>query len=63
MTIFGRLAPGVSRAEAEAESRIVSARLAREFPATYGTLRPIVTPYVRALLDVHQYPAWIVWTM
>ncbi|MBV9772585.1 MAG: ABC transporter permease, partial [Gemmatimonadetes bacterium] len=63
VTIFGRLAPGVSRAAAEAELRTVSARLAREFPATYTTLRPIVTPYVRALLDVHQYPAWIVWTM
>jgi predicted permease len=61
--IFGRLAPGVSRAAAEAELRIVSARLAREFPAAYSTLRPIVTPYVRALLDVHQYPAWVVWTM
>jgi putative ABC transport system permease protein len=63
VTIFGRLAPGVSTAAAEAELRTVSARLAREFPAAYATLRPIVAPYVRALLDVHQYPAWIVWTM
>ncbi len=62
VTIFGRLAPGVPRAAAEAELRTVSPRLAREFPAAYTTLRPIVSPYVRALLDV-QYPAWIIWTM
>ena len=63
VTIFGRLASGVPRAAAEAELRIVSARLAREFPAAYGTFRPIVSPYAHAVLDVHQYPAWIVWTM
>jgi len=63
VTIFGRLAPGVSRAAAEAELRSVSARLAREFPAAYTTFRPIVRPYVHVVLDVHQYPAWIVWTM
>jgi putative ABC transport system permease protein len=63
VTIFGRLAPGGTGAAAEAELRSVSPRLAREFPATYATLRPIVRPYARVLLDVHQYPAWIVWTM
>ncbi|HEX2094927.1 MAG TPA: ABC transporter permease, partial [Longimicrobiaceae bacterium] len=63
VTIFGRLASGVPRAAAEAELRSVSARLAREFPAAYTTLRPIVSPYVHVVLDVHQYPAWIVWTM
>ena len=63
VTIFGRLAPGVPGAAAEAELRTVSARLARELPAAYGTFRPIVRPYVHVVLDVHQYPAWIVWTM
>jgi putative ABC transport system permease protein len=63
VTIFGRLAPGVPRAAAEAEMRSVSARLAREFPAAYATFRPIVRPYVQVVLDVHQYPAWIIWTM
>jgi putative ABC transport system permease protein len=63
VTIFGRLASGVPRAAAEAELRIVSVRLAREFPEAYSTLRPIVRPYARVVLDVHQYPAWIVWTM
>jgi predicted permease len=63
VTIFGRLASGVPRAAAEAELRNVSARLAREFPAAYTSFRPIVRPYVHVLLDVHQYPAWIVWTM
>ncbi len=63
VAIFGRLAPGVTGAAAEAELRIVRARLARELPARYTTLRPIVSPYVRVMLDVHQYPAWIVWTM
>jgi putative ABC transport system permease protein len=63
VTIFGRLASGVPRSAAEAELRIVSARLARELPAAYATFRPIVRPYVHVVLDVHQYPAWIVWTM
>ncbi|HEX8430178.1 MAG TPA: ABC transporter permease, partial [Longimicrobium sp.] len=63
VTIFGRLAPGVARAAAEAELRGVSTRLAREFPAAYTTFRPVVRPYVHVVLDVHQYPAWIVWTM
>ncbi len=63
VTIFGRLAPGVPRSAAEAELRAASARLAREFPAAYATLRPIVRPYAQVVLDVHQYPAWIVWTM
>ena len=62
-TIFGRLAPGVRGEAVEAELRVVSARLAREFPATYASLHPIVSPYVHVLLDVHQYPAWIIWTM
>jgi predicted permease len=63
VTIFGRLAPGISMAAAEAELRSGSARLAREFPAAYATFRPIVRPYAQVVLDVHQYPAWIVWTM
>lgn len=62
VTIFGRLAPGVLPAAAEAELRSVIPRLAREFPAAYTTLRPIVSPYVHVVLDV-QYPAWIIWTM
>jgi predicted permease len=63
VTIFGRLASGVPGAAAEAELRSVSARLAREFPAAYTTFRPVVRPYVHVVLDVHQYPAWIFWTM
>ena len=42
VTIFGRRASGVPRAAAEAELSLVSARLAREFPAEYATLRPTV---------------------
>ncbi|HEY0151110.1 MAG TPA: ABC transporter permease [Longimicrobium sp.] len=63
VTIFGRLAAGVPMAAAEAELRTVSKRLAPELPAAYATYRPIVSPYARAVLDVHQYPAWIIWTM
>ncbi|HEX8454306.1 MAG TPA: ABC transporter permease [Longimicrobium sp.] len=63
VTIFGRLAPGVPMAAAEAELRTVSKGLAPELPAAYATYRPIVSPYARAVLDVHQYPAWIIWTM
>jgi putative ABC transport system permease protein len=63
VTIFGRLASGVSRGAAEAELRVVGTRLAREFPAAYTALRPIVRPYAQVVLDVHEYPAWIIWTL
>jgi len=63
VTIFGRLAPGAHRGAAEAELRSVGTRLAREFPAEYAGFRPIVSPYVQVVLDVHEYPAWVVWAL
>lgn len=46
---FGRLASGVSEKSARAELEAISARLAREFPATNRDVRPIVTDYTQSL--------------
>ncbi|MDF1501577.1 ABC transporter permease [Roseisolibacter sp. H3M3-2] len=51
VTIFGRLAPGVSLAEAQVELSVVGARTAAELPATHEQLRPQVVSYVRADAD------------
>ena len=46
---FGRLAPGVSEQSARAELEAISARLAREFPATNRDVRPVVRNYMESL--------------
>jgi putative ABC transport system permease protein len=45
MTAFGRLASGVTIAEAQAELTVVGARLATQYPATNANIRPLVEPY------------------
>jgi len=50
--VFGILAPGSTRALAEAELTTIHARMAAEAPATYGRLRPIVLPYTLETLDI-----------
>jgi hypothetical protein len=45
MRAFGRLAEGVTTAEAQAELNTIVERLAREHPETNKELRPIVGPY------------------
>lgn len=42
ISVIGRLAPGVSREEANAELRVFGARTAAAFPATHEHLRPSV---------------------
>jgi putative ABC transport system permease protein len=49
ITIFGRLAPGVSLDEAQAELTTLGGRAAAEFPAAYEHIRPRVAPYVEGL--------------
>jgi putative ABC transport system permease protein len=44
-SVFARLAPGVTQAQAQAELDAVAARLATEFPATNKDFRVFVEPY------------------
>jgi putative ABC transport system permease protein len=46
---FGRLASGASEKSARAELGAISARLAREFPATNRGVRPVVRNYMESL--------------
>ncbi len=46
---FGRLAKGVSEKSARAELETISARLAREFPATNRGVHPVVRNYMESL--------------
>jgi putative ABC transport system permease protein len=45
ITIFGRLAPGASRADAQAELTVLGQRASADFPDTHKHLRAQVTPY------------------
>ena len=59
--IFGRLAPGVSMGEAQAELSAVGLRASREFPATHEHLRPRVMPYTALFIgDVVNWQAHLV---
>jgi len=50
--VFGRLAPGVTLAEAQAELTTVVARAADEFPDEYADLMPHVLPYAEAFMGI-----------
>ena len=52
--IFGRLAPGVTLAEAQAEMTTMGLRTAAEFPATHEHIRPQVMPFARTLTPLLQ---------
>lgn len=49
VSIFGRLAPGMSLADARAELGVAGARLAAVSPTTHAKLQPLVTPYAQPL--------------
>jgi putative ABC transport system permease protein len=51
VTVFGRLAPGVSLRAAQVELSVLGARAARQFPATHEHLRPQVVEYTRSFWD------------
>jgi predicted permease len=59
--VFGRLAPGVDADAAEAELTAISERVAVEGPRDRERFRLVVVPFIRHLLDVQQYPAWMIW--
>jgi predicted permease len=49
--VFGRLAPGVTRAEAQAEIGTLGLRAAAALPDTHRHLRPRVLPYATSIMD------------
>jgi putative ABC transport system permease protein len=51
VTVFGRLAAGASRSEAQAELQAVAASLASVAPATHAHLTPRITPYGKPFAD------------
>lgn len=51
---FGRLVPGTTLTEAEAELRVVGLRLATEHRRTHAGLRPQIGPYARSFLEANE---------
>ena len=51
ITIFGRLAPGMSFDNAQAEVTSVGKRIAGEHPATHAQLQPYVLPYTQSAVN------------
>ena len=47
ITVFGRLAPGMTFESAQAELTALGKRLAAEHPATHAQLQPHVIPYTK----------------
>ncbi len=52
LTVFGRLAPGFTLAQANAELATMAERMAAAFPQTHAHLRPRLLPYTHALLNI-----------
>lgn len=52
VAVFGRLAPGTSMEEAQAELDVLGARRAAAFPDALGLVRPQVMPYARAVVPL-----------
>ena len=61
--IFGRLAPGVTLADAQAELETIGDRAATLFPDTHARLEPRVMPYAHPILDIQGITAWQFVTM
>lgn len=56
--IFGRLAPGVTLEEAQAELETIGQRTAAAFPESNAKLRPMVMPYIHSLTDIQGIQTW-----
>jgi putative ABC transport system permease protein len=61
--VFGRLAPGATPEQAQAELTAVGRRTAAAFPDTHRHLRPRVLPYAYPLLDIQDVGLWEVGMM
>jgi len=58
--MFGRLKPGVSLEDAQAELTVLGQRTTAAYPATHARLRPRVVPYTREHLDLtHPRMVWL----
>jgi putative ABC transport system permease protein len=53
--VFGRLAPGITRDEAQAELTAVGQRIAADAPDTHAFLRPEVVPYGHLVFDPRNF--------
>jgi hypothetical protein len=53
--VFGRLAPGVTITEAQAELTTIGERMVADFPDTHGSLRPQVVPYAHLSIDPRNF--------
>ncbi len=60
MTVYGRLKPGVSVAQAKAEATVVSQQLAKAYPATNLTCSMVVDTDVQARLKQDMFDAMLV---
>ncbi len=61
LEVYGRLKPGVTRAQASAEFEGISARLAEAYPDTNSGIVPVVKPYAFEYID--KGTRAIIWTM
>lgn len=57
--MFGRLAPGVTMEQAQAELTVIGQRTAAAFPESNGKLRPMVMPYTHSLIDIQGTTVWM----
>ena len=61
ISIFGRLAPGASRADAQAELTVLGRRASADFPDTHKHLRAQVTPYAGNPLENDPSSRLLMW--
>jgi putative ABC transport system permease protein len=52
LKVFGRLAPGATLREAQAEAAVVAARATASFPDRYAQLTPQVQPYANSFISL-----------
>ena len=56
--IFGRLAPDVTMARAQAELTTIASRASTQFPDTHADLRARVMPYAHPIMDIQGLSTW-----
>ena len=56
--VFGRLAPGLTLADAQAEVKTIGDRTSAQFPETHARLEPRVMPYAHPIMDIQGITAW-----
>ena len=56
--VFGRLAPGATREQAQAELTAIGQRTAAAYPATHASLQPKVRRYTHVLDDIQDKHLW-----